>query len=870
MNAINKIVIATLSLILLFAMSMTTIIPMTTAHTPAWQIPTYAYITANPNPVGVGQDIFVVMWLANVAPTAAGAGGDRWGGYMVTITKPDGTTESKGPYTADATSSAYFLYKPTQTGTYTFAFSFPGQIAKLNNPINGIPGSDSAYINDTYLPSTASTTLTVQQNPIEKIPDYPLPNSFWTRPIEGQNTAWAGIASNWPGLFQTKRVQDDGAAPNTAHVMWTMPIEFGGVVGGTSTDIFGEMFYTGMSYEVRFGNAMILNGRLYFKMPLNHAADRGPYVCLDLTTGEKLWQRDDIYPTFGQLYSYESPNQHGVVGGVLYQASGTTWIAYDAFTGYWLFNLTNVPSGTQVYTKSGEIARYIINNSGHWMAKWTTAGLPNSTLVLTPGTTTDAYQYRPIGKVADMRNNYEYNVTIPTLPGGTAATIVGIVPNDIILGRSSGVAITSTPRGTPDPWTIWAISDKPESRGQLLWTKTYPAPPQNFSQMFPFQPIDTVNRVFAMSYFETGERLGYSLDTGEKLWGPVGTPYSQDSAFQYFSSRAGQVAYGNLYVAGYGGEILAYSMKNGSLLWKFKDTNSGLETPWGRYPTHLSMIADGKIYTFTGEHSPNSPLYKDGRAWVVDAFTGKEVWNLTAWAGSGLGEGMANAYIADGYLTYINSYDNQLYCIGKGPSLLTVDAPSTAITQGQSVIIRGTVTDQSAGAKQLLQKSEFNAVPVISDAYMTPWMEYLYMQKPIPADATGVQVRLTANDQNGNNIDIGTAITDTSGFYSFMWQPTGTGKYTILAAFEGSNSYWPSYAETAIGVTAAPAVITPTPTQTPISTITPVPTATITSSPTVAPEPSGGLPTETIIIAGVAAIIIVAVAVVALVLRKRK
>ena len=46
-------------------------------------------------------------------------------------------------------------------------------------------------------------------------------------------------------------------------------------------------------------------------------------------------------------------------------------------------------------------------------------------------------------------------------------------------------------------------------------------------------------------------------------------------------------------------------MKNGSLLWKFKDTNSGLETPWGRYPTHLSMIADGKIYTFTGEHSPN-------------------------------------------------------------------------------------------------------------------------------------------------------------------------------------------------------------------------------------------------------------------------
>ena len=31
------------------------LVPTASAHTPAWQIPTYAYINVAPNPVGVGQ-----------------------------------------------------------------------------------------------------------------------------------------------------------------------------------------------------------------------------------------------------------------------------------------------------------------------------------------------------------------------------------------------------------------------------------------------------------------------------------------------------------------------------------------------------------------------------------------------------------------------------------------------------------------------------------------------------------------------------------------------------------------------------------------------------------------------------------------------
>ena len=48
------------------------------------------------------------------------------------------------------------------------------------------------------LPDQVSETFTVQQEPLQTI-NYPLPTEYWTRPIEGQNTNWYTIASNWLG-----------------------------------------------------------------------------------------------------------------------------------------------------------------------------------------------------------------------------------------------------------------------------------------------------------------------------------------------------------------------------------------------------------------------------------------------------------------------------------------------------------------------------------------------------------------------------------------------------------------------------------------------------------------------------------------------
>jgi cytoskeleton protein RodZ len=148
-------------------------------------------------------------------------------------------------------------------------------------------------------------------------------------------------------------------------------------------------------------------------------------------------------------------------------------------------------------------------------------------------------------------------------------------------------------------------------------------------------------------------------------------------------------------------------------------------------------------------------------------------------------------------------------------------------------------------------------------------MEYLYMQQPKPNNATGVPVRLTAIDPNGNTQDIGTLTSDTSGNYAIMWTPPVPGLYKITATFDGSNSYYSSFAETAIGVSNAP-VASPTATPAPTATPTPAPVPIATVSPSPAPQPEAGPSTDMYIIAAAAVVVIVVVAVAAVFLRKRK
>jgi hypothetical protein len=832
-NTRNKLY-AILTLTLLLAMTVQLVIQTTSAHDPPVEIPTYPYLAISPNPVGVDQSAFLIMWIHGAPPTAAGQGGDRYY-FTLDITKPDGTTQSLGPYISDPTGSTYVSYAPDQIGTYEFVMNYPGQVVKLNHPETGIPGEDRyGFLNDTLLPSSTTEFLTVQEQPIEKIPDYPLPTEFWTRPIEAQNTAWAKLASNWLGGAHIGYVyagsqnlfQRDGIGPNSAHIMWNMPIEFGGVVGGT-TEIPGVTFYSGGSYEGRFTYALSMYGNIYFLAPLNHAggsrASGSAYMSVDMRTGETNWVSEEIGIPYtgvfasaarplikGQLYDYEAPNQHGVVGGIIWQEAdrGATWIAYDAFTGKWIFNLTDIPRGTEVYTEYGEIERYVFDYGDRWMALWTSAALPTSPLVATPGTTTNAYQFRPIGKTLNMSSNIVWNVTLPDLSGDASPRILKVIPGDLILGTSSAFPGLGGRREglPPDTITMWAISDKPGNRGQLIWKKSYPAPSGMLTTTLG--PVDTDARVFTMSYVETFEWLGFSVDTGEQLWGPTGD--DDFRAFQYYGGgegggQKGYAGYGNLYVQGFGGEVHAYDLTTGQLIWEYNNTNSGVETVWGYYPIFIAAIGDEKVYVFNNEHSPNAPLYKGEKVRALDAFTGEEIWTLTGWSGQTGGRGTSTAVLADGFFTYYSYYDNTVYCIGKGPSATTLQAPLTAITQGQTLMLTGTVTDQSPGAV---------GTPAMSDESMSSWMEYLYMQKPMPMDATGVEVVLETYDPNGNYYEIGRATSDTDGNYALMWEPEVPGEYKIIASFLGSDSYWGSDATAYVGVVEAPQP-TPPPDATP-------------------------------------------------------
>ena len=71
------------------------------------------------------------------------------------------------------------------------------------------------------------------------------------------------------------------------------------------------------------------------------------------------------------------------------------------------------------------------------------------------------------------------------------------------------------------------------------------------------------------------------------------------------------------------------------------------------------------------------------------------------------------------------------------------------------------------------------------------------MQKGMPTNTTGVPASIDVVDSNGNYRNIGTATSDSSGTFALNWTPDITGAYTVIATFAGSESYWPSSAETA-------------------------------------------------------------------------
>ena len=808
-----------------------TFLPTTNAHTPTWNIPSFAYLVTSPNPVGVGQRVSIMMWVDLPMPSAAITNDIRRHDYKLTITKPDGATEVKQWAVVDDTTGVQWIsYTPDQVGDYKMKFDYAGQVYTWSG----------TYQNDTFMAASASKTLTVQNEPLpEPVRSYPLPAEYWTRPIEGQNTDWFSISSNWLrgpyigyGSSATEvtldisgRYQEDGIGPNSAHVMWTKPIQDGGVVGGSRVGIDGNTFYMGGSYNVRFAAGIVMYGRLFYQEAYGNSGGGGDYVAVDLRTGEELWRTNVTatgVPTFGYLYDFDSGNQHGVLPeGLLIASSsvsgqGTVWRAYDPSTGVLTsMNITNVPfvnSGANIVGAKGEILCYAISNVG-------TAGNPNWRLTqwnsskVFGGAAGNAVGNWYSGTVnASLPACYDWNISIPLTGSGWSINRYVILDNVLLLQQGS---FGTGPRDNGLGANVTAVSLKPNQIGNILWTKYYAPAPENVTRKII--AIDPVVGVFVTEDKETLRLTGYSLTDGSQVWTSKYAKADIDTL-----RTTGVAAYGRLYCAGFDGILYAYDLTDGSLAFTYgnggpgNSTYAGLGTAYGEYPIFIDVVADGKVYLATTEHSPDSPWYKNSQYRCVNATTGEEIWTIMGW-GTGMYAGGYDI-VADGSFVFLNCYDMQLYTLGKGPSSMTIDTPIAAITKGSSTVIRGTVTDISAGTKQNEQAARFpNGVPAVSDASQGKWMEYVYMQKPRPSDATGVPVTISVVDANGNYREIGKTTSDSDGFYSLQWTPDIEGKYTVYASFGGSESYWPSHAVTAFAVDPAP----PTPSPYPIVSLPP-------------------------------------------------
>jgi hypothetical protein len=874
-----------MAITIFLALSMTasmTLVPAANAHTPAWEIPTYAYIHAVPNPVGVSQTVSVYIWLTNYYYGAQVGNDVKFRNFKLTITAPNGeVTTQNFPVVTDPTSNQHTTFIPDQVGDYTLEFTYPGQTYtenQANTP--GLPANWAVYENDTFLPSSASTHITVQQEQLPPpIGGYPLPTEYWTRPIYGENTNWWEISSNWLGIGAPNyggwmnTGQDALSGPNTfmqvypgdaigsqtAHVMWTKPMQSGGVVGGNNFDVQGQTFFDGSAYLIRYNNPIILDGKLYYTEPISFSntgygffgdpTGYGPTDCVDLRTGKVIWSRTDVPAlSFGLLMDVQTVNEHGVCAPILVRTFffEPTWVGYDGDTGNWLFNATNIPGYTEALLGNppslfmrgsgramgpdGEYLDYIFANAGNDTNPDWRLGEWNSSLLFLPkgagAPTMTGIIDASISDQNDPNCRYDWNISAPYLNTlNTSELIVvsakygdGILMMNGTMPSNGENQLYGWVSSAPYTYFFVNLNASKGSIGSVRWWKTLQPPANNYTVVQG--PVDWETRVITQDYKEAAQWAAYSLDSGDYLW----TAPPQTSMDYYGSTSEGTLpgacAYGHLYSSAYGGILYCYDDKTGELLWTYgnggegNSTNSGFNWPYGNIPTQIQAIGNDVVYTVTSVHTWPSPIYKGGLARAINATDGSEIWTIS---GVTMEFGMMSYAMADGYNTWFNGYDNQIYVVGRGPSATTVSAPDTATAFGTPVVIKGTVIDICTGATQDEQAARFpNGVPAMSDDSMKDWMGYIYQQKPLPADAVGVNVTISVLDSNNNYYDIGTATTDADGFFHYTWTPEIPGDFKVIATFAGTNGYWPSHAEDAFTVMQAPAA-TPPPTPPPAS-----------------------------------------------------
>jgi hypothetical protein len=668
--------------------------------------------------------------------------------------------------------------------------------------------------------------------------------------------------------------QPDGTAPNTGHILWTRPTEDSGIIGGSDTTRAGNSFNTGSQYQPRFTSPIIMYGRLYYSPNLYTSGASEMLDCVDLKTGQLLYEVNTTaaynpaassgqvlgqsstanVPSFGYYYSQDDPNEHGMQNpGWLF--TNNYGLGYQPERGVPQLHIANVPSsqsgagGISEFTgPAGENLRYIFQKDalGRWyLAQWNSSkvipmmmsGQSVTSLTIegnvpiTPAKPTGSYYWNGNSWVAGNPASagiavtvglagaaggpsYDWNVSLP-LSFATQPYVEGA---SLSQGYVFGWNITGGwPTGTggpsyayPEEVTVWAISIKPETAGQVLYMKNIKTDDAATNTNYMIEHVDVDSGVFVTMSVPDMQFSIYSTATGD-LIGKTDVQSTSINAFGYYtwpsliSMTQTKTAYGLLYVGGYSGTVSAYYLNNASLAWRYEVIPPGNAGEIKSSPGMLTLLADGKLYVGCHEHSAETPLEPGNMMKVLNATTGQLISQWPAWVYP------LSAAVADGVLIYWNDYDAQVYAIGQGATQMTVNAPNSGVTVDQPIVIRGSVIDVSAGSQQEAVKANYaNGLPVASDASMSEWMAHVYMQKSMPSNFTGVTVTVAVIDQNGNYRTIGTTTTDSTGMYSVSWKPDIAGDYKVIATFAGSASYYGTYSTTSFAAGEAAATTQPT------------------------------------------------------------
>ena len=777
----TKFTIATIALVLVLTTSML----MATTPIAEAQFPfkTYTYISVSPNPVGIYQNVSILFWLHAAPPQTSFTEYYGWN-FSVTITSPDRSVFTAGPFESDSTGGSFYVFTPDMVGTYECQANFLG--ATIDIARSGMMMQLPRGVYDFLESSSSIVYLEVQEEQVEIWSEVPFPEDYWTRPVTSEFRTWYIIAGNWLGApFGGTYINKYTTAPNTAHMVWTKELTFGGLTGGEAG--YGINYYTGLLYENKF-SPYIINGRLYYNMFATGFGATSPrgVVCVDLRTGEEVWRNEDMPQiSTAQILQFNSGVQTGSLA-YLWASSGSNWLMYDAYTGR-LFTTIEGASGSlsPTFGPNGELLSYSLSGGRNTLSMW------NSTLCLKLGTFQfSAETYQPwTTPTVDWSDGIQYTVSIPDVPG-TQTTAVTDVENGVLVAESVLSTFGITPTFVHVGYNL--------TTGQEIWRHNWTDIEWGSGGTSAPGLIGYWGKGSGEGYYmffekETMQWHVVDIKTGVEHFAtnPLNQYTKTDWSVYDWTVHA---VYGKLFISGYSGCVVAFDLETGDHLWTFDQGPSGLQTPFGRWPLFGSLgFADNKVFFPVTEHTPTTPIHRGFRLYALDADLGDLIWEMPAF--------FSSLAFADGYLVGYSGYDNQIYCFGKGPTETTVTIQNDVISLGGSALIKGTVMDISSGVAQDVVAKRFpNGLPAMSDDSMTEWMKHVYLQWPTFSNVTGVPVKLAYQLPDGSWKDIDQVISDEYGNFGFKWTPPGEGTYVVKAFFLGSESYWGSSSTTYLTV----------------------------------------------------------------------